>query len=835
MPSTDVTNRSGRGPHRLSGVWILTVAVAGAAVAAGARLHGVPIVAAAPVELAWWAMAPAFYVAEVTVVHLRFHRHAHSFSLSEIPLVIGLFLAAPVHLLVGQAIGTGVALAFHRRQAPVKLGFNLAQFSLQTVTAVAVFRALADQSAPLGPRTSAVALLAVAAAFVVANLLVNAAIRLSGGRLTMREMLQVVRLGGVAALMTGGLALGMVHLLWSRPESVPVALLPPIVLYLSYRGYVTQRQERAQLAEVYEATRELHRIPQIDQALVAITGRAQTLFEAETARVVLMPETAEDVFMTASGPGEKISTMQRIDRDDVGAVAELAMSRQSGVIDEVWTGAAMAAPLFERDRVIGAFVVSDPVGEVTRFGDTDLKVLETLASQVSVTLENGRLEDSLVQLTRLKEELHHQALHDNLTGLANRRLLLERLAGAIEGGAGENDTALLFLDLDDFKLINDTHGHQAGDEMLRMVADRLLSACRGGDTVARIGGDEFAVLLTDLPRPHEAETIAERILETLSRPYQLRDRAVWTTASLGVAHLVAGTQPHELITRADQSMYAAKWSEKGTYQVFADSTSAGVFRWMELRAELPRALEHDDLELHYQPVVDIRTGATIGVEALLRWSHPTLGEVSPAEVLSVAEEAGLMIDLGRWTIHRALRDLGVMSGRLSDLWVSVNLSANQVDETLPRVVREALSAADIDPQALMLEITEATATQISEGVLESTASLGVRIALDDFGTGYSSFARLDRLPIDVLKIDRSFVAREPGMGVSPLMRAIVELGNSLGLSLIAEGVETDEHRLTVVEAGCDVAQGWFFAGAMPLDEFDGYLDRLATDGLLAAI
>ena len=830
-----MADRSGRGAHSLSGVWILTVVVAAAAAAAGARLYGTPVLPGAPFALDWWAVAPMFYVAEITVVHLRFHRHAHSFSLSEIPLVAGLFLAAPIHLLVGQAIGTGVALAIHRRQALVKLGFNIAQFSLQTVTAVVVFRMLAEEADPLGAPTSTVALLAVAAAFVVANVLVNTAIHLSGGRLTVKEMFQVLGLGGVASLMTGGLALGMLHLVWSHPESWPVALLPPVVLYLSYRGYVTQRQERAQLAEVYEATRELHRIPQIDQALVAITGRAQTMFEAEVARVVLMPETAEDVFTTATGPGDVIATMQRIDRDDVGAVAELAMVRQTGVIDEVWTGEAMAAPLFERDRVIGAFVVSDPVGEVARFGETDLKVLETLASQVSVTLENGRLEDSLVQLTRLKEELHHQALHDNLTGLANRRLLLERLATAIEGGANENDTALLFLDLDDFKLINDTHGHQAGDEMLRMVADRLLSACRAGDTVARIGGDEFAVLLTDLPRPHEAETIAERILENLSRPYQLRERPVWATASLGVAHLVAGTQPHELITRADQSMYAAKWSEKGTYQVFADSTSAGVFRWMELRSELPKAIENDDLELHYQPVVDMRTGATLGVEALLRWTHPSLGTVAPAEVLSVAEEAGLMVELGRRTIGRTLLDLTVMRRRLPQLWVSVNLSANQIDETLPRVVEDALVASGVGPGGLTLEITEATATQISEGVLEAIAALGVQIALDDFGTGYSSFARLDRLPIDILKIDRSFVAREPGTGVSPLMSAIVELGNSLGLGLIAEGVETDEHRQTVLDAGCDVAQGWLFAAAMPLDRFDAYLDRLATDRLLAAI
>ncbi|CAN5835763.1 hypothetical protein BH23ACT5_BH23ACT5_23110 [soil metagenome] len=576
---------------------------------------------------------------------------------------------------------------------------------------------------------------------------------------------------------------------------------------------------------MYEATRELHGITEIDHALEAITRRARTLFDAEVAKVVLLPESNECAFVTGIGPGEHSYTMERHDRNTVPGVAELAVARTAGVVDQVWSGAAMAAPLFERERVIGALVVAEPVGEVSRFGDNDLKLLETLASQVSVSLQNGRLEDSLLKVTKLKEELHHQALHDGLTGLANRRLLFEAIEEAVAAGADGDDTALLFLDLDDFKVINDTEGHQAGDELLQMVADRLLATCRSGDTVARLGGDEFAVLLVDLPRPREAEFIAERILETVARPYQLRGRTLWISASLGVAHLAGGVAQEELLRRADQSMYTAKWHEKGTYQVFADSTAAGVFRWMELRADLASAIDTGSLALHYQPVVDIHTGAPVGVEALLRWDHPTLGWVPPTEILSVAEETGHMLALGEWTVIRVCADLARLRRTQPDLWGSLNLSATQLDASLEIAVADAIATHALPPESLTVEITEAAATQVSEEVLEGVSALGVRIALDDFGTGYSSFARLDRLPIDVLKIDRSFVARVSGAPASPLMKAIVELGHNLGLDIIAEGVETEDHRQFVIDAGCSIAQGWLFAPALPLDEVELFLTQ----------
>ncbi|HZD04873.1 MAG TPA: EAL domain-containing protein, partial [Longimicrobiales bacterium] len=274
--------------------------------------------------------------------------------------------------------------------------------------------------------------------------------------------------------------------------------------------------------------------------------------------------------------------------------------------------------------------------------------------------------------------------------------------------------------------------------------------------------------------------------------------------------------------------------EKGTFQVFADSTSAGVFRWMELRADLPAALQRHQLALHYQPVVDMISGEVVGAEALLRWEHPHLGRVAPWEALSVAEEAGVMVELGRWTVDRASRDLELLRRHLPDLWMSINFSANQIDQSLPAVVENALVAAALPPQALVLEITEATATQISEGVLEAVAELGVSIALDDFGTGYSSFARLDRLPIDVLKIDRSFLARTPALAPSPLFRAIVELGNSLGLQLVAEGVETEEHRRMALDAGCQVAQGWLYSAALPVEELIAYLGQVPSGELAAA-
>jgi len=831
-----VGSRSSRAFSAIIPIHVFVIGVIAGALLAVAIWWGAGPVAGAPFTVPWPLMALLFAITEIAVIHLRFQRHAHSFSLSEIPLVVGLHFLSPGFLLVSQIAGTFTALAIKRRQQPIKLAFNTAQVAVQTGVSIAVFRLILGDSPPLGWRDSMATLAAVLTALVIADLLVNLAIRISGGRLSLREMVDVASMGTIAALMNAALALVAVHVIWLRPASAWIAVLPPAVLFIAYKAYVSQRQERTRIAAVYDVTKELHRSPQIDSALRVAVAKTRQVFDAELASIVLFPEgrDGDAVETTATAEGD-IQVMRSVSPKQVDELAHVSLERRSGILltptGERGTARAMAAPLFERDSIIGVILLREPIGEVANFGSTDLTMLETLAAQVSVSLENGRLEDSLAQVTRLKEELHHQALHDGLTGLANRRLLGERLNEAIVNQTNGSHTALLFLDLDDFKTVNDTYGHEAGDDLIRAVADRLHSACRGQDTISRLGGDEFAVLLVGLPRPYEAESVAERILETLKRPFAIQGHSMFVSASLGVAHISSDDDADEILRRADQAMYSAKWRAKGTYEVYADSTSEGIRRWMELRHDLEPAITDGSVTLHYQPIVELETGKIVGAEALIRWYHPTLGQIPPPELLAVAEEIGLMGLIASWTVGKAAKDLAMIQRQKPDFWISVNMSASQLEADLAETVSAAIEGNKLDPSTFIVEITETAATQSSEEILTDIAGLGIRVALDDFGTGYSSLARLDRLPIDILKIDRSFVTNTRSGDGSSLARIVLDIGRAFDLMTIAEGIETPDHRQRLLDLGCRYAQGFLFSRAVP---FEMLSDSLDTGDVLAA-
>ena len=301
----------------------------------------------------------------------------------------------------------------------------------------------------------------------------------------------------------------------------------------------------------------------------------------------------------------------------------------------------MVVSLGVRGRVIGALVVHDPLGDVSSYGVHDLRLLETLAAQVGVSLENGRLEDSLIQLTRLKEELRHQALHDALTGLANRSLLRERLAESVARvGSGDRKAAVMFLDLDDFKTVNDAFGHGVGDQLLVVVARRLEAVSREHDTVARLGGDEFAVLFDRLASEDDIHVVVERIQREFARPFQVSGRNLTVTASIGIAFVRPDVLPDEVIRNADQAMYTAKHDRKGSYRVFEDGSHRALVRRAALRSGLAAAIAEDELEVEYQPIVALDGGELLGIEALARWRHADIGVVSPDEFIPVAEETG---------------------------------------------------------------------------------------------------------------------------------------------------------------------------------------------------
>jgi diguanylate cyclase (GGDEF)-like protein/PAS domain S-box-containing protein len=428
-----------------------------------------------------------------------------------------------------------------------------------------------------------------------------------------------------------------------------------------------------------------------------------------------------------------------------------------------------------------------------------------------------------------EELLRHQAFHDPLTGLANTALFTDRVHHALVVRAHEDgEVAVLFLDLDDFKAVNDRLGHLAGDALLRAVGARLRASLPASLTVARMGGDEFAILVEEPNSAAAALDAAERVTAALQRPFDVDGREVFVTASVGIA---LGGDADELLRCSGVAMYGAKASGKAQYLVYAERMDEHLGDRLELVADLRRARIDEEFVLHYQPVVDLVTGAVLGVEPLARWHHPTRGRLGPFEFIPLAEETGRIVDIGRWVLAEACRQVAVWRKTLPlcrALTVSVNVSTRQVRRPgLLEDVETALLASGLAPQALTLEITE-TVLARRRGemttILEELTSRGVRLALDDFGTGYSSLSLLQDLPVHTLKVDRSFVQ---GIGAergrAAFVRAIVELAEALDLTVVAEGIEEVGQAVALKRLGCRMGQGFHFAGPLPPDELESYV------------
>ena len=429
----------------------------------------------------------------------------------------------------------------------------------------------------------------------------------------------------------------------------------------------------------------------------------------------------------------------------------------------------------------------------------------------------------------LEHELLQRALHDPLTGLANRVLLRERLENALaRRDRSERPPALLFVDLDDFKTVNDGFGHDAGDHLLIEVGNRLRTCVRPEDLVARPGGDEFAVLIEERFERGQAITeVAERILEALQAPFDVSGHQIHASASIGIASYRGGTPNADLILRqADMAMYDAKANGKAQYAIFTDRLDEAVQHRVEIESGLRVALEQDQIRVVYQPIVEIATREINAVEALVRWQHPTRGLLSPADFLDVAEETGLIIPIGRLVLREACRQLGRWRASLRpDIKISVNLSATQLHvASIVEDVRSALEGADVDGGALILEVTEGALIADVAGAaaaLGSLRSLGVSIAIDDFGTGYSSFSHLQHFPVDIIKVDKSFVDGVcGGREEAKLTRAVLAIGKEFCLEVVAEGVESSNQDAELGSLGCKFGQGYFYARPVPANKLD---------------
>jgi diguanylate cyclase (GGDEF)-like protein len=430
-------------------------------------------------------------------------------------------------------------------------------------------------------------------------------------------------------------------------------------------------------------------------------------------------------------------------------------------------------------------------------------------------------------LERVNAELLHQASHDSLTGLANRVLFAERLKDAV---AQTRPFAVCVLDLDRFKLINDSLGHGAGDTLLKMAAQRLLSATRADDSVARAGGDEFLLLLRDVSSLEEIERLVTRCNEMLAESCRLQGSDLHVSSSIGVARFpVDGTTGEELLARADEAMYHAKQSGRNMHRFF-DAGSMGFSRVrLAIEAELRHAVSHGEFQLHYQPKIDIDGGEIRSVEALLRWQHPVRGRMMPGEFIAIAEDTGLILSIGEWVIREACRQTRQWQLQgLPFLRVAVNVSPMQFRQAnFLQVVSEALSSNSLDPSSLEIELTEATLMSNAEksvSMLERLSQLGVVVSIDDFGTGYSSMSYLQRFPIDKLKIDRSFIRDlNSNPDDASIVRAIISLAHGLRLKVVAEGVESAGQLELLKRMGCDQYQGFLRSPAVPAGEVEAIL------------
>jgi diguanylate cyclase (GGDEF)-like protein len=804
----------------------LTVAAAALFAFGPARLEQL----SAPVELPWPLITLAICACELLAVNLHLRGETHAVSLGDIPIVLGLFFVAPAELVIAVLIGDAIALGVVQRQPAVKLWFNLSRFAVEVSLAAIVFFAIVESQQAVGPLGWFAAAVGLASAAVVGALLVQLAIYLTERSVDLRDLGWTVISALGASLTNVALGVAGVVVVWRDPAAALLLITPAVVMTLAYRAYRRERHSREQSEHLARATHAICEAPDAEHAIAALLDHANEMFGARRAELVLLShDGATTVLRAKLEPGRRVARPRAIDpsSDAVwNAVAGLrrAVRLPEAASPKVQEGLraegiqdAIAAPIVHAGNFKGAVLVADPVDELEGFRSDHVALVELLAAHAGAALEVDRLSESFTELRRLERELRHHALHDSLTGLANRVLFVERLKHALTRRS-EAPLAVLFIDLDDFKSVNDTHGHAAGDQVLVRAATRLQRCLRPHDTAARLGGDEFGVLLEDVVDEAEAEHVADRIARAL------RDEGSnghsGTRVSVGIAMAKPGVATsEELLRNADLAMYAAKDGGKDRKAMFQPTMYEQAVLRYSLGAELPAAIRNDELDVHYQPILALDGRRIAGHEALVRWRHPKRGELLPTEFLPVAEASGVMSEVFRFTLGRALADCSQL-GRLDEGFVCVNVSGSQLEHPhFLTDLQKGLADSGVPADRLILEVVE---TELMDGLLLATARLeavrrlGVRVAIDDFGTGHSSLEHLVRLPVDIIKIPRSLTTDTAhNRRVSALLDAVRAMADELDLTVVAEGLEEEDQVRTLTEIGIPYGQGFLLGRPQP--------------------
>jgi diguanylate cyclase (GGDEF)-like protein len=820
------TRLSGGGPgHRQDLAWFVTVPLAVVAVAIS-----VPMVATTPSSAYRWPttfmLLALFALTHATEQHLIVKRQTATLLLAEIPLVIGLFLIAPLQLIVIRVLAI-VAVQIWQRLAVTKVIFNGASLAMSTALACLIVRV--SHPSGVGPPTWIVLAGAVFASTASSLVAISAVLSLVQGPPPIRGLLRTI--ASVFSVAAVNITIGIVVLLVIKVQPWSIVLLVCLLalLLVFYRSYAQFVGQHRSLAELYDLTRAMGDASRNGTLPDVLLVRVRELLNAEYATLWL-PANGRypEILLSAhvSSPGLlDVSNTPSVVRDravrdattvvvgpKMGDPGLRALIRERGVKD------AIVVPLRSGSVVIGLLEVTGRLGDRLQFTPADVRLLETLAAQAAVAVENSRLVD----------RLRFDAYHDALTSLPNRRRFLALLEEAVKVRAAPDEVvAVLVVDVDGLRDVNESLGHDAGDQMLREMAARLRRLAPAAAQIGRAGSDEF-VLAVRTESAQQAVELAGHLRAAVQAPMEFDSISLDVDVAVGVAvHPEHGTDAEILLRRADLAAQAAKLLVT-PINLYRPALQARSSQRSGLAADLRRALDNGEIEVHFQPKVSLADRRVVGVECLARWHHPTHGQVAPTEFVAVAEQTGQLGRLTDVVMREGLRRAKGWHAAGRSLPVAVNLSVRTlIDPTFSQRVRELLDEYGLPASLLTVEVTEDGMVGEPDrplSTLRKLHELGVRLAVDDFGTGYSSLSYLRRLPVHEVKIDRSFVQ---GMATDPgdlaIVRAVVDLARHFGLLVVAEGVESEMTVSLLEGVGCDIGQGFLFSRALPFERLEAWL------------
>jgi len=798
-----------------------------------------------PVTAVAVALGAGFFLAEQFQLNVEFRRQAHTFTLAGIPLLIGVLVVSPLVFVLTRVLASVLAFAWQRVSAD-KMVYNSAAYAFEAAADVLLVHHLVRPAHGLDLRTAITLIVLLAVVDQLISALVLVMIRVHNGPLSRADVVEVLVPAVVLSLTSSMIAMGMIILFEDGLLGAAVAVMLLAIFAGGYRAYAAAQRRHQSLALVHEFVTGGVGAQSLEDLADELLSRIRRLLRASTVQVMIADGEGELGHRLTSEIGSALTlsvdeedsldvSRQHFDTQDWVVVRTLTKhepllagrtTKDPGVrpwLDEHGFRDAMMVALPDSSGLQGTLRVTDRLGETSTFSTEDLTMLQTLTGHLAVALHG----------TRLVQKSGYDATHDSLTGLTNRRGLYNDGQARLAKTPGRR-LALLLLDLDKFKEVNDSLGHHAGDQLLVEVATRLREQLRGGDLLARLGGDEFAILLEDAGY-EEASSVAENLRASLSKPFTTPAGAssmgritLHSSVSIGIARFPDdGPDLSALLRKADIAMYKAKISGEG-HHVYSGTDYADGATRLRTVDELQTAIADEQFVLHYQPKIDLDTGDVNAVEALVRWDHPARGLLHPEAFLNLVEVSGLMRAMTRLVLEMALDQAVLWQRQGQHLTIAVNLSASSlVDADLPAEIFAMLASRGVPPGALQLEITEEflmANRDRARSILTRLRDGGVQISIDDYGTGYSSLSYLRELPIDELKLDQSFVLpMADDDRAAALVASTIGLAHSLGLRMVAEGVETDVTFAELKRLGCDQAQGFYVSRPVPAATLEHWL------------